>query len=149
MERTLGSEIDNPVARRQFLADNCDAVVDKGYMKPYSPEELQGHKENLANVSIEIAEIEAEMKQVTAEYKGRLKPLKEQRAGMVSNIKAKAEYVTEPCYRFTDQEAKMTGFYNADGLLIESRPATADELQPTIFGALRTGNVPPLTGTND
>ena len=26
-------------------------------MKPYTPEELQGHKENLANVSIEIAEI--------------------------------------------------------------------------------------------
>ena len=150
MERTLGSDIENPVARRQFLADNCDAVVDKGYMKPYSPEELQGHKENLANVSIEIAEIEAEMKQVSAEYKGRLKPLKEQRAGMVSNIKAKAEYVTEPCFRFTDQEAKMTGFYNSDGLLIESRPATADELQPTIFQALRTtGNVPPLTGTND
>lgn len=118
-------------------------------MKPYTPEELQGHKENLANVSIEIAEIEAEMKQVTAEYKGRLKPLKEQRASMVSNIKAKAEYVTEKCYRFTDQEAKMTGFYNSDGLLIESRPATADELQPTIFTPLRAGKIPPLTGTND
>ncbi len=149
MERTLGAEIENPLARQQFLADNCDAAVEKGYMKPYTPEELQGHKENLANVSIQIAEIEAEMKQVSAEYKGQLKPLKEQRANMVSNIKAKAEYVTEKCYRFTDQETKMTGFYNADGVLIESRPATADELQPTIFHAIRTGKVPPLTGTND
>lgn len=50
MERTLGSDIENPIARRQFLTDNCDAVVDKGYMKPYSPEELQGHKESLATI---------------------------------------------------------------------------------------------------
>ena len=28
------------------------------------------------------------------------------------NIKAKAEYVTEICYRFTDQETKETGYYN-------------------------------------
>lgn len=118
-------------------------------MKPYTPEELQGHKENLANVSIEISEIEMEMKQAQAEFKGRLKPLKEQRANMVSNIKAKAEYVTEKCFRFTDQEQKMTGFYNSDGLLIESRPATADELQPTIFAALRHGKVSTATGTDN
>lgn len=149
MERELGTDIENPVERRQFLEDNCDAVVDKGYMKPYTPEQLQGHKEDLANISVEIAEIESEMKQASAEFKGRLKPLKEQRANMVSNIKARAEYVTEPCYRFTDQESKTTGFYNRDGILIESRPATADEIQPTLFRAMRAGNVPPLTGTND
>ena len=102
MEKTMGKDIANPVQREQFIKDNADKVENKGYMKPYTPEELQGHKEKLANVSIEIAEIEAEMKQVQAEYKGRLKPLKEARANMVSNIKAKAEYVTEPCYRFTD-----------------------------------------------
>lgn len=112
-------------------------------MKPYTPEELQGHKEKLANVSIEIAEIEAEKKQVEADFKGRLKPLKESRAIMVSNIKSKAEYVNEVCYRFTDQETKETGYYNKDGILVECRPATADELQPNIFSMVRK------TGTND
>lgn len=142
MERTLGSEIEDPIARQRFLEDNCDAVVDKGYMKPFSPEELQGHKENLANLSIQIAEIESEQKLVAAQYKGQLKPLREQRADLVSNIKAKSEYVTEKCYRFTDQETKTTGFYNADGILIESRPATADELEPTIYSVLRSGRIP-------
>ena len=28
---------------------------------------------------------------------------------MVSNIKSKAEYVNEVCYRFTDQETRETG----------------------------------------
>lgn len=143
MERELGQDIKNPIQREAFLKDNCDACEQKGYMKPYTPEELQGHKEKLANVSIEIAEIEAEKKQVEANFKGRLKPLKESRAIMVSNIKSKAEYVNEVCYRFTDQETKETGYYNKDGILVECRPATADELQPNIFSMVRK------TGTND
>ena len=143
MERELGQEYKNPIQREAFLKDNCDACEQKGYMKPYSPEELQGHKEKLANVSIEIAEIEAEKKQVEADFKGRLKPLKESRAIMVSNIKSKAEYVNEVCYRFTDQETKETGYYNKEGILVECRPATADELQPNIFSMVRK------TGTTD
>lgn len=129
----------DPIQREAFLKDNCDGFEQKGYMKQYSKEELQGHKEKLANVSIEIAEIEAELKQVQADYKGRLKPLKESRSMMVSNIKSKAEYVREICYRFTDQETRETGFYNKEGKLVESRPATADELNPTIFSVVRTG----------
>ena len=143
MERELGQEYKNLAQREAFLKDNCDACEQKGYMKPYTPEELQGHKEKLANVSIEIAEIEAEKKQVEADFKGRLKPLKESRAIMVSNIKSKAEYVNEVCYLFTDQETKETGYYNKEGILVECRPATADELQPNIFSVVRK------TGTND
>lgn len=94
--KTIGKDIANPIQREQFIKDNADGVENKGYMKAYTPEQLQGHKEKLANVSIEIAEIEAELKELQAEYKGRLKPLKEARANMVSNIKAKAEYVHEP-----------------------------------------------------
>lgn len=124
--KTMGKDIANPIQREQFIKDNADACENKGYMKAYTPEELQGHKEKLANVSIEISEIENE-------YAERLKPLKEARENMVSNIKAKAEYVNEICYRFTDRDAKMTEYYNRDGDLVEMRPATAEELQPTLF----------------
>lgn len=143
MEKQLGQDIKNLAQREAFLKDNCDACEQRGYMKPYTPEELQGHKEKLASVSIEIAEIEAEKKKVDADFKGRLKPLRESRTIMVSNIKSKAEYVNEICYRFTDQEARETGFYNKEGNLIECRPATADELQSTIFSVVRK------TGTDD
>ena len=139
MERTIGADIKNQVARLAFLGDNCDSVEEIGYMKPFTAEEMQSHKEKLANLSIEIAEIEAEMKLVMQDFKGRLKPLKEERGMMVSNIKSKAEYVKEKCYRFTDQETKETGFYNSDGYLVELRMATVNELHSTIFGELRTG----------
>lgn len=136
MERQLGQDL-IPSMRESFLKDNCDACEQKGYMRQYTPEELQGHKEKLANLSIEISEIEAEKKISDAAYKGRLKPLKESRAQMVSNIKSKSEYVNEICYRFTDQDTKETGYYNKEGHLIESRPATADELQTTLFQVIR------------
>lgn len=70
-------------------------------------------------------------------FKGDLKPLHEEKNILVGNIKAKAELVTEECYRITDQEAGETGFYNADGYLIESRPATADEMQGNLFKLVR------------
>ncbi len=137
MEKHLGKEIANAAQREAYLKDNCDACEQKGYMKPYTASELQGHKENLANVSIQISEIEAEKKAAIAGFNGQLKPLLEQRAQMVGNIKAKAEYVSEICYKFTDQLTRETGYYNAEGDLIECRPATADELNPTIFASLR------------
>lgn len=108
MEKTIGKEYKNQREREAFLKDNCDNVEEKGYMKSYSPEELQGHKENLANLSIEISEIEEEKKLQDAHFKGQLKPLKEQRQQMVSNIKSKAEYVKEVCFILLSPGANQT-----------------------------------------
>jgi translation initiation factor 2 beta subunit (eIF-2beta)/eIF-5 len=148
MDKHLGKDITNLVAREAFLKDNCDKVEEKGYMKPYTPEQLQQRKEELANASIEIAEIEQEAKEAAAHYKGKLKPLKETRARMVGDIKSKSEYVKELCYKFVDQEARETGYYNKEGDLIESRPATADELQTTLFGVIRNQEAD-KTGTDN
>lgn len=112
-------------------------------MKTYTPDELQEHKENLAEVSIQIDEIEAEKKEQMKQFKEKLDPLQNAKKTLLENIRAKAEYVKEECYKFTDQEERMTGFYNKDGELVELRPATANELQTTIFSII------PKTGTND
>ena len=133
MERQLGTDIKDVNKRKLFLADNADEVVKKTYMKPYTVPELQGKKEDLASIEIEISEIEAEKQALLASIKGRLKPLYEEKGRLVGNIKAKAELVTEECYRITDQEAGETGFYNAEGNLIEMRQATADEMQGQLF----------------
>lgn len=133
MDKSLGQDIKDVNKRKRFLEDNADQVVKKTYMKPYSGPELQGKKEDLASVMIEISEIEMEKQAVLAEIKGRLKPLCERKAQLVGNIKAKAELVTEDCYRITDQDEGITGFYNPEGHLIETRQATADELQGSLF----------------
>lgn len=137
MEKYLGKEYANKAQREAFLKDNCAKVENKGYMKPFTPEQLQGHKETLAELSIKIESIEAEKKQAIKAFSESLKPLVEQRKMMCSNIKQKAEFVEELCYKFVDVDAKQTGYYNADGDLIELRPSTADELQPTLFTMIR------------
>ena len=83
MQSEIGKEYKNPAERMRFLKDNCDKVEEKFYMKSYSPEELQQHKENLANLSIEIQDIEEELKAAKEHYKEMLKPLKEDRKEMV------------------------------------------------------------------
>lgn len=133
MEKSLGKEYLNPRERRAFLEDNCDGVVEKGYMKSFSHDKITELKERLAETSIEIGEIEAEKKTMTAQYNAELKPLKEEKSSILRGIKERAEFVKEECFKFVDQEERMVGFYNSDGDLIESRPANPDELQATIF----------------
>jgi len=140
MEKHLGKDYADLERREAFLKDNCEKVERRGYMKPFTPEQLQGHKENLAELSIQIEGIEDEKREAAKNYKSALDPLIAQRREMVSNIKQKAEYVDELCYRFVDREAKETGYYNATGDLIELRPATFDELQLNLFiGQKKTG----------
>jgi hypothetical protein len=143
MDHTIGKEYDNLLQREAFIRDNCDKVERKGYMRQYSRDELQQRKEKLATLSIEIAEITTEKKAANQEFKTRLDPLKLQHAEVVSQIKAKSEYVDEECYKYIDQEAREVAYYNKAGDCIEVRPATADEMQVTIFQASREQNVMP------
>lgn len=145
MKKTIGKDIADAVARRRFLEDNADEIEEKGYMKAFTPEELQGHKESLANTMIQISSIEEELQVVKTEFKARLNPLQEKKSQMVANIKAKAQYVTEQCFKFVDRDARMTEYYNADGDLVEARPATADEMQMNVFALNRELK----DGTND
>lgn len=142
MQRELGKDID-PMQRITFLNDNCDGVEERGYMKRLKPEEIREMKDELAETGIEINDIEEEKKEANKIFKARIDPLKVVRKSLLANIKQKAVYTKENCYKFIDQEERMTTYYNGEGDMIDSRPATADELQSTIFQGLRK------TGTND
>lgn len=139
MQKSLGKEYADERQRVSFLKDNCDSVEEKGYMKRYTPEQIQAMKEQLAETSIKINDIETEKKEVVKEFKSRVDPLLEGRKELLKGIKEKAVYSKEICYKFIDTDEKMVGFYNADGDLIESRSASPDELQGTIFQINRTG----------
>lgn len=138
MQKFLGQQYEAD-GRAAFLKDNCDTVEEKGYMKPFTSEDLTSMKDELAEASIEINDIKEEKKEIVKGYNDKLKPFTEEKHTLLSNIKNKAVYVKELCFKFVDREEKMTGFYNKEGELIESRPSTADEAQSTIFQVNRTG----------
>lgn len=143
MKRELGKDFQQGEERRQFLADNADAVEKKEYMRHFTPEELLKKKEGLSETCISINDIEEELKEIKKEYAEKLKPLVERKKRVLDELKKKAELVEEDCYKFIDAEAREVGFYNANGDLIESRPAYSEELQTTMFQVIRK------TGTED
>lgn len=139
----IGKEYADRDQRVRFLKDNADAVVEKTYMRKYTPEELQSHKEELANTDIQISDIEEEKKAAMDEFKERLQPLKDKHSELVENIRQKATLVKGICYAFVSEEERTTYIINEDGDCIESHPCTADELQMTVFQPLRK------TGTDE
>lgn len=123
--------------RAIFLKDNCYRIDEIGYMKQFSPEEITEKKDALAEVSIEINDIEEEKKVAMTEFKEQLKPLTEHKSTLLGHIKKKAEFVTEECFKFVDHADRMVGFYNHEGILVEARPMRPDESQLTM--KLHTG----------
>lgn len=79
MERELGKDLEQGKKRVAFLMDNCDAVEEKGYMKPFTPEELARMKESLSETDIEINDIEEEKTAAMKDFKARLEPLTTER----------------------------------------------------------------------
>lgn len=130
--------------RAQYLRDNCDAVEEITYSKSFSTEELAEQREKLTDISIKIADIEAELAEAKNHFKELLKPLREDKAVAIENLKKKAQVVTENCCKFFDEETKMVGYYNDEGKLVNSRPAFPNEMQGNLFRI----NVP-KTGTDN
>ncbi len=124
--------------RRQILKDNADSIENKGYMKPFTDDEIRERKDDLAQTVINIAQIQQEKKEANDEFKAQLKPLENQKKELLEQVKNKAEFVEEECYKMIDHENGMVGYYNSEGHLIESRPIRADERQATIF-QIKTG----------
>lgn len=133
----IGKEYTDPEKRKRFLKDNADAVVNKSYMRQFTPEELQTRKKELANISITIMDIEEEKKCAMDVFKDRLKPIIDQRKTLIEDIRKKATLVTGVCYCFVSEEERMTYIINEDGDCIEAHPCTAEELQKTVFQPMR------------
>lgn len=133
MQKVLGQNINDLDARKQFLLDNADGVVEMSYSKSFDADELAKKKTELAEKSIKINDLNEAIKDYKEEVGLELKPLKEEVKNLLGDIKAKSRIVTEKCYKFVDEEERMACFYNAEGVLVSSRPATRDEISPTLF----------------
>ena len=119
--------------REAFLEDNCSAIEEIGYTRRFTPDELNQKKEELAEVSITINDIETEKADVMSEFKDRLKKPNEDKKLLLENLKSKSEYVHGKCYKFIDHDDRMVAYYNSLGEMVSSRPIMPQEMQRTIF----------------
>ena len=137
MQKVLGQNINDLDARKQFLLDNADEVVEMSYSKSFDADELAKKKTELSEKSIKINDLNEAIKDYKEKVGLELKPLKEEVKILLGDIKAKSRIVTEKCYKIVDEDERMACFYNAEGVLVSSRPATKEELSPTIFKEMR------------
>lgn len=132
-------------ARETLLHDNCDQIVERSYTRAFSQSEMSDRRVELEQVSIQLAELENELKQVRADYKGRMTPIRERRDKILDELKARGEWVSGNCFKFIDPEEGKTAFYSPEGFKLEERPCTPEERQRTVLQAVRFGR----TGTDD
>ncbi len=138
-QKVLGQEYGRAQDRIAFLRDNCDAVEDLGYVKQLKTEEIEELKDRLVENNIQLRDVRADKKAANKEFNDTIKQLEESNDEVTGKLKERSEFVTEPCYKFIDEETREVGYYNDEGVLVYSRPARPDECQRNIFKALRTG----------
>ena len=88
---------------------------------------------------IQIADLEQELAEVRADYKGKIKPLQERVSKLRDELKVGGDWIKGDCFKFVDEDEGKVGIYSPEGYLLEQRPMTQDERQRNVFRALRTG----------
>lgn len=142
MEKELFQDL-SLAERKEMLDANADAVEHLGYSRLLPSEEVDALKEQLSSTQIKIEDKQDELAQKSKVLKDEIKSLKSSRKDITSELKTRSEYVEEDCYKMVDEKRREVGYYNAEGILVYSRPARKEELQKTIFQDIRK------TGTED
>lgn len=122
-----------------MLRDSCDQIVERSYTRKFDQPEINERRSELANVSIQLQELEDELAQARADIKGKIKPLLERRGKILDELKAGGEWVKGDVYKFVDVDEGRTAFYSPEGYKLEERPITPEERQRNVFQFSRTG----------
>ena len=131
---------DTPVEQREeILRNSCDQILERSYTRKFDQEEINERRSELANVIIQIADLEQELAEVRADYKGKIKPLQERVSKLRDELKVGGDWIKGDCFKFVDEVEGKVGIYSPEGYLLEQRPMTQDERQRNVFRALRTG----------
>lgn len=124
--------------RAQILEDTCDKVIKNyPYVRRLTEEELDGKAHQLADVSIQIEEIDERKKEFLAEIKEERDPLSRESKELIRALKNKVEESTDTVYLIKGDDRAY--IYAPDGTLIEDRRLRPDERQTTIMRPLRDG----------
>ena len=136
MAKAIYQDLDEKT-RKAKLQSVCDKAMSYTYKREYTDEELAAKKSELAELSIKISDLEAELRSLKAQYKELISPREADREVIVADLRRGGEDVTEECYAFVDFNIRKAGIYNAAGILIREEDIDAEMEQATIFQMLR------------
>lgn len=119
-------------ARMEALQDHADSIENHSFSKRLSEDDLNLFRKQFAELSIQLQNKEAEMKEVASNFKEEIKKLKKEAEPLLESIKGKFIHKTEKCFVIYDHEAKTVGYYDSTGELVDQRRINPNE-QMNIF----------------
>lgn len=124
------------------IKETADQVVDHNYKRPYTEEEVAEIRKKIADLCVQISDLERELASVKAQYKAEITPLEASREDLIGDLRSGGEFVDEDCYVFMDFNIGKAGLYNGAGILLNEKDITPEMSQSTIFQALRDNLLP-------
>lgn len=144
LEKTLAQDVPAGLEREDILRNSCDAVEVLDFTKELSKEKREELKETLVDKNIQLRDVRADKrmadeiyKEQDKAYKNQIKHLEEENGEISKTLKEKAEFVSEDCFKFIDDETRTVGYYDRDGVLRYTRPIRPEERQSTLQMQLR------------
>lgn len=115
--------------RLRILKENANKTEETTYSKDLSDPELEKERQEFAELAVEIANKEEELKETKEGFARVLKPMKSQFNETMTVIHNRRKTVTEEVYLIHDPKTMEVGIYNHRGELIRSRKLTDQERQ--------------------
>lgn len=112
---------DSPVEEREeILRNSCDQILERSYTRKFDQAEINERRAELSNVLIQINDLDMELAEIKAEYKGKIKPLQERITKLRDELKVGGDWIKGDCFKFVDEEEGMVGIYSPEGFCLNS-----------------------------
>lgn len=119
--------------RVQALKDNCTKIEERYTVQRFfDKDELDSLREEVSNVSIDISELEDELKEISTPIKNQVKEKKLTLRSKLKLVKQKFDESEEEVYLFADHTEGVMLYYDFSGELISSRRLLPHERQTSI-----------------
>ena len=103
------------------------------YRRHLSEDEITQIRAELSDLVIEVRREQADLKEIAAGYRERIKRLKADLDKRASAIELAYEMITGELTLVDDQEAGMMYYYNEEGTLVDSRRLRNEERQMRLY----------------
>lgn len=122
----------NEVTRKDTLESVAYNVDEGPYTRTLTKTELENRKDQLAEVSIKLAEIEVRRKELMAEIKAEKAEPEAIKMEMIESIKHKTEFREGILYNVEDYDNGLMYIFDRDAICVEVRGLRPSEKQTTM-----------------
>lgn len=124
----------SPRERAEFLKNHADTISEnEQFSLRYEGEEINQVREEYADASIHLSQIEEEFAGIKETYKAKLKGAKTEIAKLMSTLKQNGEWKNGTLFGFADHVLGTMQLFDEQGNLVSSRRLLPNERQMTIF----------------